>query len=61
MNTEKRYNALDGLRTIAALGIILIHIKANSDYPVDGFLYNKVISSMTDFVYLFMTISAFSM
>lgn len=51
MNTEKRYNALDGLRTIAALGIILIHIKANSDYPIDGFLYNKVISSMTDFVY----------
>lgn len=61
MNVQKRYNALDGLRTIAALGIILIHIRANSTYHIDGFLYNRVISSMADFVYLFMTISAFSM
>ena len=57
----KRYNALDGLRAIAALGIILIHIRANSAYKIEGFFYNNVIASLLDFVYLFMTISAFAM
>lgn len=60
--TEKRnYYGIDWLRTIACIGIALMHIRANSDYQILGFLYNSVIPSFTDFVYLFMAISAFGM
>lgn len=61
MNEDKRYNSIDGLRMIAAFGIILAHVRANSNYNIDGFLYNKVVYSFVDFIYLFFTISAFSM
>lgn len=61
MTGRKTYYGIDWLRAIACIGIALMHIRANSTYQVSGFLYNKVIPSLTDFVYLFMTISAFGM
>lgn len=61
MTGKKTYYGIDWLRAIACIGIALMHIRANSTYRVSGFLYNKVIPSLTDFVYLFMAISAFGM
>ena len=58
---NKHYGTIDGLRTIAAFGIVIMHIRANTNYIISGYLYNKVIPSFTNFVFLFMVISAFGM
>ena len=58
---RKHYGAIDGLRTIACIGIVMMHVRANSGYEVTGFAYNTVIPSFTNFTFLFMTISAFGM
>ena len=59
---EKRhYGAIDGLRMIAAFGIAMMHIRANSNYEIAGYVYKQVIPSFTNFVFLFMTVSAFGM
>lgn len=58
---NRHYGAIDGLRMIAAFGIVLMHVRANSNYQISGFLYNSIIPSFTDFVFLFMTVSAFGM
>ena len=58
---KKHYNAIDGLRTIACFGIVLMHVAANNTYDISGFVYDKLIASFTNFVFLFMVISAFGM
>ena len=58
---QKRYDAIDGLRTIACIGIVLMHVRANGNYAVSGFAFDKLIPSFTNFVFLFMAISAFGM
>lgn len=60
---EKRYGSLDGLRTIACLGIVMMHMasQANNSYLLSGIVFEKIIPSFTDFVFLFMVISAFGM
>lgn len=58
---KKHYGAIDGLRMIAAFGIVMMHMRSNNNYEISGFLYNKVIPSFTNFVFLFMTVSAFGM
>lgn len=58
---KKHYGAIDGLRMIAAFGIVMMHVKANSNYGISGYVYDTVIDSFTNFVFLFMTISAFGM
>ena len=55
------YNCLDGLRMIAAFGIVMMHVKANSVYNIDGWLYKTCITSFTNFVFLFMVVSSFGM
>lgn len=59
---EKRhYGAIDGLRMIAAFGIVMMHIRVNGNYEITGYVYNTIIPSFTNFVFLFMTVSAFGM
>lgn len=58
---KKHYGAIDGLRTIACIGIVMMHIRANNTYALSGFLYDNIIASFTNFVFLFMVISAFGM
>mgnify|MGYP001065632867 CR=1 FL=1 len=60
MSSPKYYGAIDVLRTIAAVGIIMIHISSNNQYQLQGFMYEKVIPFLLNFLFLFMTISAFS-
>lgn len=60
MNNQ-HISTLDGVRALAAIGIVLMHIRANTDYEIDGYFYNKIIPSFTDFVYIFMALSAFGL
>lgn len=61
MMKKEHYGAIDGLRTIACIGIVMMHVAANTDYSITGFFYNSMIPSFTNFVFLFMTVSAFGM
>ena len=58
---KKRYDNLDGLRTYAAIGIILMHVLSNGNYQLEGYLFERIIPSFADLVFLFMVISGFSM
>lgn len=58
---KKYYGSIDGLRTTACIGIVMMHAASNSNYSLNGFLYEAVIPSFTNFVFLFMAVSAFSM
>lgn len=63
----ERYNSLNGLRALAALGILLMHYQANIGTDVNeslrshGLLYSEIIPFFTQFVYMFFIVSAFSM
>lgn len=57
----RKYYGINWLRTVACIGIMTMHVAANSAYEIDGFIYHQLIPSFTDFVYLFMSISAFGM
>ena len=50
---KKHYGTIDGLRMIAAFGIVMMHIRANNSYEISGFVYNNIIPSFTNFVFLF--------
>ncbi|NLJ70765.1 MAG: acyltransferase [Clostridiaceae bacterium] len=57
----KRYEGIDGLKAYAILGIILMHVLANGRYAVEGFVFEQLIPSFTNFVFLFMMVSGFGM
>lgn len=54
-------NALDWLRAAACIGIMTMHIKENISYEIPGRMFNSIIVSFTDLVYLFMAISSFGL
>lgn len=58
---KKHYGAIDGLRMVAAFGIVMRHMQANNNYEIGGFVYDTIIPSLTNFVFLFMVVSAFGM
>ena len=60
-STSRHYGALDGLRVLACLGIIMMHIMTNSMYAITDTFYTTIIPLFTDFVYVFMVLSAFGM
>ncbi len=62
----KKYNNIDGLRTLSAIGIIFMHIQASIGYKVAGnfmsnYILDNLISSFGQFVSLFFMISGFGM
>ncbi len=57
----ERYGNLDGLRAISCIGIVAMHIKANTSYQISGWAWNSLIPSLTLLVYLFLMISGFGM
>lgn len=65
MNERKiasnHYPGLDVVRVIAIAGIVLMHVLANGNYGLSGFLFEKVIGTAGNFTILFMTVSAFGM
>lgn len=61
MMEKNHYGTIDGLRMLATFGIVMMHMRVNCDYAISGFMYHTIIPSFTNFVFLFMTISAFGM
>lgn len=61
MGERVRYDAIDGLRAFSAIGIVLMHVLANGEYNMDGFVFERLIPSFTNLVFLFMVISSFAM
>ena len=56
-----RYDSLDGLRAYAAIGIVVMHVLANGSYGLEGLVFDRLIASFRDLVFLFMVISGFSL
>ena len=54
------YNAIDGLRAFSSVGIVLMHVLANGSYGLKGFVFEQLIPSFTNLVFLFMIVSSFS-
>lgn len=61
MESSKHYDAIDGLRAFSAIGIVLMHVLANGNYSLGGFVFDSLIPSFTNLVFLFMIISGFAM
>lgn len=58
---KERYEGIDGLKAYAILGIVLMHILANGKYEASGFVFDQLIPSFTNLVFLFMMVSGFGM
>lgn len=58
---KERFEGLDGLKAYAILGIALMHILANGNFGLNGFVFQKLIPSFTNLVFLFMMVSGFGM
>ena len=59
MNTRERYEGIDGMKAYAIIGTVLMHILANGKYGLGGFVFERLIPSFTNLVFLFMMISGF--
>lgn len=58
---SKHYDGIDGLRAFSSIGIVLMHVLANGNYSVGGFVFERLIPSFTNLIFLFMIISGFAM
>ena len=57
----ERYEGIDGLKAYAIIGIALMHVLANGEYWIGGFVFERLIPSFTNLVFLFMMVSGFGM
>ena len=55
-----RYEGIDGLKAYAIIGIALMYVLANGEYGI-GFVFERIIPSFTNLVFLFMMVSGFGM
>ena len=58
---QEQYSSINGLRAFSAVGILLMHVRLENDFKIEGFLFNKIIPSFTHLTLLFMMISGFCM
>lgn len=58
---QPHYGTLDGLRTIAVVGIVMMHVLTNMPLNFGNYLALHIIPDFTNFTFLFMILSAFSM
>lgn len=56
-----RYEGIDGVKAYAIIGIALMHILTNGEYRMGGFVFERMIPSFTNLVFLFMMVSGFGM
>ena len=61
MDNRTRYEGIDGLKAYAIIGIALMHVLANGKYGIGGFVFERLIPSFTNLVFLFMMVSGFGM
>lgn len=59
MSRKQQYTSIEGMKVISAIGILLMHIQANTEYRIKGVFYNNIITNLGDFVFFFMIISSF--
>lgn len=45
-----RYDGLDGLKAYAIIGIALMHVLANGEYGLGGFVFDRMIPAFTNLV-----------
>lgn len=50
---KERYEGIDGLKACAIIGIALMHILENGNFGLNGFVFQKLIPSFTNLVFLF--------
>ena len=61
-NTMNRFESLDYLRAFAAVGIVVCHVLSNQSLALpDNFLFKTLLPFGSEYVFLFMMLSAFSM
>lgn len=53
MDNRTRYEGIDGLKAYAIIGIALMHVLANGEYRMGGFVFERFIPSFTNLVFLF--------
>lgn len=58
---KERYEGIDGLKAYAIIGIALMHVLSNGKYELGGFVFEQLIPSFTNLVFLFMMVSGFGM
>ena len=58
---KKRYDALNGIKTIACFMVVIIHMNAQNNYQIKGYFYNQFLPLSSYVVLLFMAISAFGL
>ena len=58
---KERFEGIDGLKAYAILGIALMHVLAKGNFNLNGFIFDDLISSFTNLVFLFMMVSGFGM
>lgn len=54
VDNRTRYEGIDGLKAYAIIGIALMHVLANGEYRMGGFVFERLIPSFTNLVFLFM-------
>ncbi|WP_306748244.1 hypothetical protein [Agathobacter rectalis] len=52
MDNRMRYEGIDGLKVYAIIGIALMHVLANGKYGIGGFVFERLIPSFTNLVFL---------
>ena len=58
---KERYEGVDGLKAYAIIGIALMHILTNGEYGIGGFVFEQLIPSFTNIVFLFNKNSSYGM
>ena len=58
---KTRFDAIDGLRAYSSVGIVLMPVLTNGKYALSGFVFEDLILSFTNLVFLFMVVSGFSL
>ena len=48
---KERYEGIDGLKAYAILGIALMHVLANGEYELGGFVFEQLIPAFTNLVF----------
>lgn len=61
VSNKIRYDTIDGLRAYSSIGIVLMHVLTNGNYSLSGFVFENLILSFTNLVFLFMVVSGFSL
>ena len=58
---KEKYEGIDGLKAYAIISIVLMHVIANGEYRIEGFVFERLIPSFANLVFLFMMVSGFGM